>query len=144
MGEGNANEIPATGQERVAWSLKEVHQKLGISQSMLFELLAQGKIGSIKVGRRRLITKAHLDAFLSQTSADGYTLRIHSRPGAGLLTQVVELPGFEVSCRDMDELREVLPGALSRQLSWPAYRGQLKLDYEQGSVTELRVQVHAA
>jgi len=32
----------------------------------------------------------------------------------------------------MDELREVLSGALRRHLSWPAYRGQLKLEYQEG------------
>jgi excisionase family DNA binding protein len=111
---------------------------LGVGRTMVFDLIARGLIGSIKVGGRRMITKAHLDSFLNQQrSADGYTVRIRSRPGAGLLTQILELPRFEVSCRDMDELREILPSALSRHLSWPAYRGRLKLDYEQGSVTGL-------
>lgn len=51
--------------ERVAWSPAEAAQKLGISRTLVFDLIAEGRLGSKKVGGRRLITQAHLDAFLA-------------------------------------------------------------------------------
>jgi excisionase family DNA binding protein len=51
--------------ERIAYSTTEVQSMLGIGKTLMFDLLAEGKIGSIKAGNRRLITRAHLDAFLA-------------------------------------------------------------------------------
>jgi excisionase family DNA binding protein len=51
-----------TAPARLAYSVSEVQELLGIGKTLMYDLLAQGKIGSIKAGRRTLITQAHLEA----------------------------------------------------------------------------------
>ena len=50
--------------DRLAYSVQEVAQALGISRDMVNDLLRTGRLGSIKVGRRRLISRKHLDRLL--------------------------------------------------------------------------------
>jgi excisionase family DNA binding protein len=38
---------------------------LGISRELVHDLLRTGQLGSVKAGRRRLIAKHHLEAFLA-------------------------------------------------------------------------------
>ncbi len=54
---------------RLAYSVQEVAQALGISRDMVNDLLRTGQLGSIKVGRRRLISRKHLERLL-ETGAD--------------------------------------------------------------------------
>jgi excisionase family DNA binding protein len=49
---------------RLAYSVKEVRGFLGIGETLIYDLLAQGKLRSVKAGRRILIPKTALDAFL--------------------------------------------------------------------------------
>jgi len=49
----------------MAYSPGEVRKFLGIGETLVYELLAQGKIRSIKAGRRTLIPAAALDEFLA-------------------------------------------------------------------------------
>lgn len=58
-----------SGMERVAYSVVEVAERLSISRDLVYSALRSGELGSIKVGRRRLITEAHLQAFLTQKGA---------------------------------------------------------------------------
>ena len=51
--------------ERLAYSPDEVAELLGISRELVHDLLRTGQLGSVKAGRRRLIGKHHLDAFLA-------------------------------------------------------------------------------
>jgi len=51
--------------ERLAYSPDEAAELLGISRELVHELLRTGQLGSVKAGRRRLIGKRHLDAFLA-------------------------------------------------------------------------------
>jgi excisionase family DNA binding protein len=51
--------------ERLAYSPDEAAELLGISTELVHDLLRTGQLGSVKAGRRRLIGKHHLEAFLS-------------------------------------------------------------------------------
>jgi excisionase family DNA binding protein len=51
--------------ERLAYSPDEAADLLGISRELVHDLLRTGQLGSVKAGRRRLIGKHHLEAFLA-------------------------------------------------------------------------------
>ena len=51
--------------ERLAYSPDEAAELLGISRELVHDLLRTGQLGSVKAGRRRLIGKHHLQAFLA-------------------------------------------------------------------------------
>jgi excisionase family DNA binding protein len=51
--------------ERLAYSPDEVAELLGISRELVHDLLRTGQFGSVKAGRRRLISKRHLESFLA-------------------------------------------------------------------------------
>jgi excisionase family DNA binding protein len=50
---------------RLAYSPDEAAELLGISKELIHDLLRTGRLGSVKAGRRRLIAKRHLEAFLA-------------------------------------------------------------------------------
>lgn len=50
--------------ERLAYSPDEAAELLGISRELVHDLLRTGQLRSVKAGRRRLIAKHHLEAFL--------------------------------------------------------------------------------
>jgi excisionase family DNA binding protein len=52
--------------ERLAYSPEEAADLLGISRELVHDLLRTGQLGSVKAGRRRLIGKHHLEAFLAR------------------------------------------------------------------------------
>ena len=54
--------------ERLAYSPEEAAELLGISKELVHDLLRTGQLGSVKAGRRRLIAKQHLEAFLAGES----------------------------------------------------------------------------
>jgi excisionase family DNA binding protein len=51
---------------RLAYSPDEVAEALGISRELVNDLLRTGQLGSVKAGRRRLIGRHHLEAFLNR------------------------------------------------------------------------------
>jgi excisionase family DNA binding protein len=51
--------------EPLAYSPDEAAELLGISAELVHDLLRTGQLGSVKAGRRRLIAKHHLEAFLA-------------------------------------------------------------------------------
>lgn len=51
--------------ERVSWNVNEVTAMTGLSRTLLYDLMAEGKLGYKKVGGRRIITRSHLEAFLA-------------------------------------------------------------------------------
>jgi excisionase family DNA binding protein len=51
--------------ERLAYSPDEAAELLGISRELVHDLLRTGQLASVKAGRRRLIGKRHLEAFLA-------------------------------------------------------------------------------
>ena len=50
---------------RLAYSPDEAAELLGISRELVHDLLRTGQLRSVKAGRRRLIAKRHLEAFLA-------------------------------------------------------------------------------
>ena len=63
MAIGGSNRL--VNSDRLAWTVEEARAKLGIGRSLMYELIAQGKIGSVKAGGRRLISQQHLEQFLA-------------------------------------------------------------------------------
>jgi excisionase family DNA binding protein len=55
--------------ERLAYSVDEVAQITGLSRDLLYDQMRTGRLGYIKVGRRRIITRQHLDAFLARAAS---------------------------------------------------------------------------
>ncbi len=51
--------------ERLAYSPDEAAELLGISRELVHDLLRTGQLRSVKAGRRRLIARHHLEAFLA-------------------------------------------------------------------------------
>lgn len=59
----------ATAVERLAYSPNEAAAVLGISRARLYQLLDDGTIPSVKLGRRRLIRRDALVSLLEQLEA---------------------------------------------------------------------------
>jgi excisionase family DNA binding protein len=55
---------------KLAYSTDETCAKLSIGRTALFDLLRRNEITSVKIGRRRLIPAASLDAYLARLVAD--------------------------------------------------------------------------
>jgi excisionase family DNA binding protein len=52
----------AAGEERLIYSVAEAGALLGISRAFAYELVARGELPVIRLGRRRLVPKATLNA----------------------------------------------------------------------------------
>ncbi|HJY58748.1 MAG TPA: helix-turn-helix domain-containing protein [Streptosporangiaceae bacterium] len=57
---------PGTGPaaERLAYSVDEAARLTGLSRDLLYDEMRRGNLSYVKVGRRRLITRQHLQQFL--------------------------------------------------------------------------------
>jgi excisionase family DNA binding protein len=53
--------------ERLAYSVDEAAQITGLSRDLLYDQMRTGRLAYLKVGRRRIITRQHLEAFLTKT-----------------------------------------------------------------------------
>jgi excisionase family DNA binding protein len=51
--------------ERLAYSVDEAAEIIGVSRDHIYDLLRTGLLGSVKSGRRRLITKGQLEGYLA-------------------------------------------------------------------------------
>jgi excisionase family DNA binding protein len=58
---------PGSG-ERLAYSVDEAARLTGLSRDLLYDQMRRGNLAYIKVGRRRLITRQHLQQFLGLAS----------------------------------------------------------------------------
>jgi excisionase family DNA binding protein len=54
--------------ERLAYSVDEAAALKGLSRELLYDQMRAGKLAYVKVGRRRIITRQHLEAFLTRTT----------------------------------------------------------------------------
>ena len=52
----------AAGEDRLVYSVAEAGALLGISRAFAYELVARGELPVIRLGRRRPVTKAALNA----------------------------------------------------------------------------------
>jgi excisionase family DNA binding protein len=57
----------AAGGGRLAYSVAEAARMTGLSRDLLYDQMRQGNLDYIKIGRRRLITRQHLQHFLGIT-----------------------------------------------------------------------------
>jgi excisionase family DNA binding protein len=55
--------------ERLAYSVDEAAQITGLSRDLLYGQMRMGRLAYLKVGRRRIITRQHLEAFLTQAAS---------------------------------------------------------------------------
>jgi excisionase family DNA binding protein len=53
--------------ERLAYSVAEAAFVTGLSRDLLYDQMRLGKLVYLKVGRRRIITRHNLEAFLART-----------------------------------------------------------------------------
>jgi excisionase family DNA binding protein len=53
---------------RLACSVNEAARLTGLSRDLLYDEMRRGNLASVKVGRRRLITRQHLNQFLGIAS----------------------------------------------------------------------------
>ena len=51
--------------ERLAYSADETAAITGLSRDLLYDQMRTGELACLKVGRRRIITRQHLEAFLT-------------------------------------------------------------------------------
>jgi len=104
---------PGLSAGRLAYSVDEVARLTGLSRDLLYDQMRQGNLDYLKIGRRRLITRQHLEQFLAITprpgpspqrpgtrGADpvqahmaGQASRPQAAPGAAWTAACPELPG---------------------------------------------------
>ena len=63
---GRAGQDPHSG--RLAYSVDEAARLTGLSRDLLYDEMRRGNLAYVKVGRRRLITRQHLQQFLGIAS----------------------------------------------------------------------------
>ena len=63
---GQAGQDPHSG--RLAYSVDEAARLTGLSRDLLYDEMRRGNLAYVKVGRRRLITRQHLQQFLGIAS----------------------------------------------------------------------------
>ena len=61
--------IVPQGVGRLAYSVAEAAEALGVSRDAIYDELRAGRLASIKLGRRRIITRQHIDDFLASAGA---------------------------------------------------------------------------
>ncbi len=78
---------PATGKpqsdpaaERLAYSVEEAARLTGLSRDLLYDQMRCGNLAYLKIGRRRLITRQHLEQFLGITPSTGWPGGIKASP----------------------------------------------------------------
>jgi excisionase family DNA binding protein len=59
---------PGPAAERLAYSVDEAAQLTGLSRELLYDQMRRGNLPYVKIGRRRLITRQHLQQFLRISS----------------------------------------------------------------------------
>jgi excisionase family DNA binding protein len=52
-------------EQRLAYSVDEASIVTGLSRDLLYDQMRTGRLGYLKIGRRRVITREHLAAFLA-------------------------------------------------------------------------------
>lgn len=55
----------STTTERVAFSITEAAELLGVGRTTLYNEVAAGRLPTVTIGRRRLITRTAVDAYLA-------------------------------------------------------------------------------
>jgi excisionase family DNA binding protein len=59
------------GQPRLLLTVEEAAHRIGVCRSIMFKLIREGDVRSVKVGRLRRVTPAALEDFVARLSRDG-------------------------------------------------------------------------
>ena len=59
-----SQEKPDPAAEWLAYSVDEAARMTGLSRDLLYDQMRRGNLRYVKIGRRRLITRQHLEQFL--------------------------------------------------------------------------------
>ncbi len=65
---GSGPPEPHPAAERLAYSVDEAARLTGLSRDLLYDEMRRGNLTYTKVGRRRVITRQHLQQFLGMAS----------------------------------------------------------------------------
>jgi excisionase family DNA binding protein len=65
---GTGEPGPGPAAERLAYSVDEAARLTGLSRDLLYDQMRRGNLLYVKVGRRRVITRQHLQQFLGLAS----------------------------------------------------------------------------
>jgi len=65
---GTSPAMPDSPAERLAYSVDEAARLTGLSRDLLYDQMRRGNLAYVKIGRRRLITRQHLEQFLGVAS----------------------------------------------------------------------------
>jgi excisionase family DNA binding protein len=60
----DSESVKAGEVERIAYSVPETARALGLSRELIYDELWSNRLGSVKAGRRRIITRQQIDAWL--------------------------------------------------------------------------------
>jgi excisionase family DNA binding protein len=63
-----SQEEPGPSAERLAYSINEAARLTGLSRDLLYDQMRRGNLRYVKIGRRRLITRQHVEQFLGVAS----------------------------------------------------------------------------
>ena len=63
---GSTSERPG---DRLAYSVDEAAAITGLSRDLLYDQMRAGRLAYLEIGRWRIITRRHLEAFLSRQSS---------------------------------------------------------------------------
>jgi excisionase family DNA binding protein len=55
--------------EPLAYTVDEAAQATRLSRDLLYDEMRAGRLAYVKIGRRRIITRQHLDAFLTRRAS---------------------------------------------------------------------------
>jgi excisionase family DNA binding protein len=55
--------------DRLAYSVDEAAAIIGLSRDLLYDQMRAGRLAYLKIGRRRIITRQHLEAFLTRQAS---------------------------------------------------------------------------
>lgn len=63
------DETSGQAERRLAYSVREAAEATGLSKDLLYDEMRAGRLAYLKVGRRRIITRQQLEAFLTKGAA---------------------------------------------------------------------------
>ena len=69
----NANTPPVPAVPRLALSVPEAAQAIGVSEREVWRLIARGELPVVRIGRRTLVHVAALDSFLTACGTRAYS-----------------------------------------------------------------------
>ena len=61
-------EEPDPSAERLAYPVNEAARLIGLSRDLIYDQMRRGNLPYVNIGRRRLITRQHLEQFLGVAS----------------------------------------------------------------------------